>query len=50
MIRVRGSVEGFKALVVGDEGQPCEVPRTTGESWGVPAAGPVPGQEARHAR
>jgi hypothetical protein len=49
MIRVRGSVEGFKALLAGDDGRPREVPPAVGESRGVPATGPVSGQEVRHA-
>lgn len=49
MIRVRGSVEGFKALLGGGEGQPRQAPRAAEALQGVPATGPVPGLEASHA-
>lgn len=49
MIRVRGSMEGFKVLLAGDPARHGEAPEPPAEGWGAPAAGPVTGREARHA-
>lgn len=49
MIRVRGSVEGFKALLRGEDAPRKEDPEAPAERRGLPATGPVPAGEGRHA-